>query len=204
MPKITEERRTLRHRQILHAARKCFQRDGLHATTMDDIIQASGLSAGAVYGYFKSKDSLILAAVDECMSDLVGVLRPIFLGNPLAAPHEFVHQVLSAIEEFSIQDGVDLKRLALLGWSEAQRNDQLSESLQRYYEDIVIDLTRATEIWNETGMLQTRRGPREMAHALLAMFLGYVAQATILGDDAAQVAGRSLSELLAIATHQLA
>ncbi|MGE3872078.1 MAG: TetR/AcrR family transcriptional regulator [Parvibaculaceae bacterium] len=49
MPKISDEKRLARRMQILEAAWTCFQKQGLHATTMADIINASGLSAGAVY-----------------------------------------------------------------------------------------------------------------------------------------------------------
>ena len=55
MPKISDERRAARRMQILEAAWTCFQRQGLHATTMDDIIRAAGLSAGAVDPTFRAR-----------------------------------------------------------------------------------------------------------------------------------------------------
>jgi hypothetical protein len=44
MPVISDQKRDARRTQIVNAARKCFQREGLHATTMPEVIQASGLS----------------------------------------------------------------------------------------------------------------------------------------------------------------
>jgi hypothetical protein len=39
--------------------RSCaFSRDGFHCTTMQDIVPESGLSPGAIYNYFKSKEGL--------------------------------------------------------------------------------------------------------------------------------------------------
>ena len=70
MPKISEERRAERRDSIIQAARECFARKGLHTTTMDDIIRQSGLSAGAVYGYFTSKEQLIFAALTPAMAGL--------------------------------------------------------------------------------------------------------------------------------------
>ena len=70
MPKISDDKRAARRVQILEAAWVCFQREGLHATTMDDIIRASRLSAGAVYSYYPSKEDLILAAVTMSLSGL--------------------------------------------------------------------------------------------------------------------------------------
>lgn len=196
MPRISEARRAERRQQILHAARLCFQRDGLHLTTMDDIIRASGLSAGAVYGYFKSKDELILASVDGGMSDLQQVLRPIFLAEPLPPPEMLIHQVMLAIAQFSAQEGVDLKRVGLLGWAEAQRSDPVLACLRRHYGRILDDLTRAAEAWQATGVIDKSPGAREMAHALLAILLGNVAQAAILGDPAAWTASHGINRLL--------
>lgn len=196
MPRITEERRSARRRHILHAARMCFQRDGLHAATMDDIIRASGLSAGAVYGYFKSKDDLILAAVDGGMSDLIAVLRPLFQLELLPPPDAFIHQLMAAIAQFSAQDGVDLKRVALMGWSEAQRSDRVLASLRRYCDGVVADLAGAVKSWQASGAMAKHVEPREMAGALLAILLGQVAQSAIMGDEAALSASLGLRNLL--------
>jgi AcrR family transcriptional regulator len=59
MPRITAGRKEQRRSQILNAAAACFARQGFHQTTMQDICAEAGLSAGAVYGYFDSKDAII-------------------------------------------------------------------------------------------------------------------------------------------------
>lgn len=44
----------------MNAAVKAFARNGLKGTSVEDIVQESGLSKGAIYWYFKSKDELIM------------------------------------------------------------------------------------------------------------------------------------------------
>ena len=56
MPKVSEEYRTARRSEIARAALRCFARKGFDATSMADIIAESGLSAGAIYGHYKSKN----------------------------------------------------------------------------------------------------------------------------------------------------
>lgn len=56
-----EERRA----QILVAAQICFGKTGYHKTKMDDIVAAAGLSKGALYWHFKSKEEIFLALFDE-------------------------------------------------------------------------------------------------------------------------------------------
>jgi AcrR family transcriptional regulator len=52
-----------RRAQIIEAALACYRRQGYVNTTMDDIVAESGLSKGAIYWYFKSKDDLFQAAL---------------------------------------------------------------------------------------------------------------------------------------------
>src|SRR3954451_4141063 len=61
VPRVSEEPLIARREQILAAARVCFLSKGLHNTSMQDLIQEAGLSVGAVYRYFKSKDEIISA-----------------------------------------------------------------------------------------------------------------------------------------------
>lgn len=63
MPKVTAAHRERVRDQILDAAIACFAERGVRATTMAGIIAASGLSAGAIYGYFGSKQELAVAAM---------------------------------------------------------------------------------------------------------------------------------------------
>lgn len=53
-----------RHR-ILDAALDVFSREGYHATRMDDIVQRSGASKGAIYFHFPNKEKLFLGLVDQ-------------------------------------------------------------------------------------------------------------------------------------------
>lgn len=62
MPKVSDTHVKLRKEQILRAADVCFLRKGFFNTTIADICGEAGLSAGAVYNYFKrGKNDIILA-----------------------------------------------------------------------------------------------------------------------------------------------
>ncbi|MCH7984639.1 MAG: TetR/AcrR family transcriptional regulator [Chloroflexi bacterium] len=58
-PKVTEEYLEERRQTIISAAEVCFARLGIHATTLEDIRIEAGLSRGAVYHYFKSKEDIV-------------------------------------------------------------------------------------------------------------------------------------------------
>jgi TetR/AcrR family transcriptional regulator, transcriptional repressor of aconitase len=61
MPKVTKEHRQAKREQILDAALRCFTRNGYHKSSMRDICKEAGLSAGAVYLHFRSKEEIMEA-----------------------------------------------------------------------------------------------------------------------------------------------
>ncbi|MEU0523445.1 TetR/AcrR family transcriptional regulator [Streptomyces niveus] len=63
-----EERGAARKAQIFEAAATVFARQGYHGARMDDIVKQSGLSKGALYWYFKSKEELATGLVDQILT----------------------------------------------------------------------------------------------------------------------------------------
>jgi AcrR family transcriptional regulator len=62
-------------RRVLDAAAQCFTRNGFHATSMHEICAAAGMSPGALYRYFPSKESIIAAIVEEERSARVALFE---------------------------------------------------------------------------------------------------------------------------------
>lgn len=60
----SEEPKSTR-RRILEAAVEVFAGKGYHEARVDEIVEASKTSKGAVYSYFPSKERIFLALVDE-------------------------------------------------------------------------------------------------------------------------------------------
>jgi AcrR family transcriptional regulator len=73
MPKISEERKSARRDQILEGARRCFAEYGYEGATVAKLETEIGLSRGAIFNYFPSKEDLFveLAVRDSArLSDL--------------------------------------------------------------------------------------------------------------------------------------
>ncbi len=60
-PDVSEERKN----QILDAATQVFMKKGFDKARMDDIVEETGLSKGALYWYFKSKYDIIISILDR-------------------------------------------------------------------------------------------------------------------------------------------
>jgi AcrR family transcriptional regulator len=190
MPRITDARRDARREQVLEAARACLQEHGLEAVSMEMIIARSGLSTGAVYGYFKGKEQLISAVVTEGTAALAEDLRPV-LTNPDPPPlPEFVEQVLRTIVGFGRHKGdIDRLLVSIHGWSHSQSDPGLKaatrtsySNLRRLFRDVVMR-------WQAAGTLDATADPDGMAELLTSLTLGFVAQRGLAGsaDVKAQV-----------------
>lgn len=56
---------------VVEAAAALFAQRGYHATTMQDLTEATGLTAGGLYHYIGSKEHLLLAICDTLMEPLL-------------------------------------------------------------------------------------------------------------------------------------
>ena len=65
VPKISEERKEERRREILAAAQQCFARHGYEGATVARLEEATGLSRGAIFNYFPNKQALFVAVTLE-------------------------------------------------------------------------------------------------------------------------------------------
>lgn len=68
-----EERRA----QFLDCAQALFFARGYEATTVNDIIERAGLSKGAFYHYFDSKEALLDALAERVVAQVIADARPI-------------------------------------------------------------------------------------------------------------------------------
>ena len=69
-PKRVEAKSDATRRRLLERALVLFQKRGVEATTMRDIAKAAGLSLGAAYYYFPSKEALVFAYYEDNQRDM--------------------------------------------------------------------------------------------------------------------------------------
>ncbi len=60
MPKISDERKAERREQILEGARRCFAEHGYEGATVAKLEREIGLSRGAIFNYFPSKEDVFV------------------------------------------------------------------------------------------------------------------------------------------------
>lgn len=181
MPRVTDEHRAARRLQIIEATTRCAAREGFHKMTMAQVIAESGLSAGAVYGYFKNKTALIHAIADRAVGSIAERLVEIADGpEPVTVPEAFL-SLLGTVEEMSRTSGTDFPRVALHAWSEAARDDEVLELVALNVDRVHDGWLRVLDRAARDGAIAPDGDRDAMARVLVGMMPGFLLQGMLLG-----------------------
>ncbi|MFE2545712.1 TetR/AcrR family transcriptional regulator [Actinacidiphila glaucinigra] len=181
MPKVTPEYMEARRQQILDAARRCFLRDGFHSTSMQDLFAESGLSAGAVYRHFASKNEMITAIVEESVRDVLAMVQGVARNRPGGSFGDLMADVLEAVKVKTAEQSI--AGLSVLAWSEALRNPSLARQLDDLMAQMRTALADVIREHQQSGTLPREVSPEAMAAAFMCMLPGYILQLAM--DDSA-------------------
>ena len=197
MPRVTEEHRTARREQILDAAVTTFAVQGFQATGMAEIIAASGLSAGAVYRYFVSKDELIEAIVDRVLGQAAGRFQQLLDEGHAPHPAEAVAAAVDLVTTVAQRGPVDMTRVAVQAWAEALRTPGVAAVVDRAYRTIRGYFAEVARRAQATGQLPPDADPEHVAAGMLSLVLGFLLQRLLLGDVPAAAYAEGVRALLA-------
>ncbi|MDE1570963.1 TetR/AcrR family transcriptional regulator [Aquabacter sp. P-9] len=118
------DHRTDQQRRILAAAVTCFARAGFHGTSMQQICAEAGMSPGALYRYFPSKESLIGAIVEGERAERARVFEQ------LSAAPSFLEGLAAGMVTVLTEDTMVCSRLGPEIMAEAIRNARLREAVE--------------------------------------------------------------------------
>lgn len=132
MPRLKPDTQRARREHILDAAERCFARAGFHATTMQDICREAAVSAGALYGYFSSKEALIAGLCERNRSEFQSRFAA------LAGASDFMAALALLGERYFVEEPRHKQMMCVEMGVESTRNPQVGEiyrSVDRYVGD---------------------------------------------------------------------
>ncbi|WP_236795042.1 TetR/AcrR family transcriptional regulator [Amycolatopsis sp. GM8] len=162
MPRVTQAHLDARRQQIIDAARARFATHGFARTSMSDLVEASGLSTGAIYRYFKGKDQIVAAICEQGSQALPAELTA-------ASVHDFLQHIRTMARE------EDHARLVAQIYAEAAVSPPLAALLRQQLDDLR----------NAVAALLPDHKPAEagrIAEAFVAVCEGYSQQLAVRGD----------------------
>jgi AcrR family transcriptional regulator len=178
MPRISELRRQQRRQQILDAARAEFSRNGFHATSMDDIVRAAGMSPGGVYRYFPGKEAIVAAIAEQATGELTATVDQILSEQPTPTIAAALRRLVMQVDDLADGPG----RLALMVWGEAQHNRSIAQLAATEVSRIRDRMTRLFRSAQDAGELSAQADARALGQAAVSLIAGYLMQKRIIGD----------------------
>jgi AcrR family transcriptional regulator len=165
--------------RILEAARSCFAELGYASTTNRDIGERAGLTAGAIYHYFDSKDELFGAVIEQVVTRIFGEFDRV-----LEESSTFVDRVRGLLEIAIVlhREDASLARFSTVYPVELLRHKDLADRVPAEL------WGRGIEFFNQlaqdaadAGELQPGVSPTAVANMLLSITIG-LAHFAALGE----------------------
>lgn len=162
---VSEERKN----QILDAAMNIFAKMGFHKARMDDVAQESGLSKGALYWYFKSKDAIIAAILERLFNMAFKDLKQLEQareGSVREGLIAYTQQLLGFIDRMKPLLPMMYEFYALMG-----RQKMMQQFARGYYREYIEVLAKVIQRGVERGEFKAV-DPVEVAATFVALFEG--------------------------------
>ncbi|MEP9368524.1 TetR/AcrR family transcriptional regulator [Xanthobacter sp. VNH20] len=162
------DHRSEQQKRILTAAVQCFARDGFHGTSMQKICAEAGMSPGALYRYFPSKESLIGAIVEGESAERAKLFEY------LEQTPSLIDGLTECIAALLSKESIDCAKLGPEIMAEAIRNEKLREALQPAEDESHVLLRAALVSGMERGEIDPEADPDTLVMLLKVMGDGMI------------------------------
>jgi AcrR family transcriptional regulator len=180
-PRTTEDRWQETHTRILASAERLFATKGFNGTSMNDIVEESGFSKGAIYGHFESKERLFLSLWEQQTVIGIGQLRQMF------SPDDSTVDKLLKVAEMTMVSSCDcpreMGRMQIEFMVAASRMKSLEPDMQKRYETIHGFIREIFEEGIEKGEFTTDLDSQALTSILFAAFDGLGLHYATLGIE---------------------
>ena len=178
MPKVSEAHRVARRDQIIDAALRCFAVGGFQRTSIADIIAESGLSAGAIYGHFESKQQIAIAVAERVVTARVHEIGDRLARDPLPSPDEIIGLLMSGIRRDLPDSG-----LLLQVWAESATDPELGRLVERVFGELRLTLEPYLTRWSAehrgTDAATSATWAAGTVRVFISLSQGYVIQSAL-------------------------
>lgn len=167
--------------KILKASAKCFSRKGFSETTMDEIAIEAGVSKGALYWHFKSKEELFTRLKEQSIAKVLQTLRKSF-----ASLGTFDSKLAEGFKLYFSSLTPNQRRAAKLNmgfWAAAPKISRLKRMLNDQYDELQAFLQSTVEEAIEKGELRKDVDSRSLITILLATLDGLELHWAVLERD---------------------
>lgn len=156
---------------VLEQATQSFWEKGYCATSMADLVDATGLKPGSLYGAFHSKESLFLDALDYYGNRSVGTVADILnnAGTPLEGIRDCIIRIGKELTSQEKDHGCFLVNSAL---ELSNRNPLVKQQIKPHLDAVETLFSEALSKAKKAGELSPGKDPKALAAFLMASIWG--------------------------------
>ena len=166
MPRVVPEYKEEARTRIVKAANKVFGEKGYRQATMDDVAKKLGVSKGALYLYFASKEELF---AEICRSEPLAFKEILYSSftedkQPLESAGIFFDNML---KRYGSESGLTFEI-----FSEASHNQTLRKILKKTQDDYAKTLLNYLEEGRKSGFIDKELDLEPLTYALIGLWNG--------------------------------
>lgn len=177
MPRVTDAYRRARRDEIAQAAVRVLARNGVSNTSIAQIVEESGLSAGAIYANFENKAQLAVYVANRMLVWRIEAVEEALDPAAVHPPLEVLRVLLATLAE----EAPPLPVL-LQFWGEATIDPELHDVLERKMLELREMFERVLSRWAEgSGAADPAEVAASTARVMVAVCQGYLANAGLFG-----------------------
>ena len=172
MPRLRSDTASKRRTAIIEAALACIAERGLQATTIADICQRAGVSPGAIYVWFDSKEAIIEAVAAERHARERSMLDQAIGADLRDALHAFLAAYLEWLADAAEQQR---RRVSVQVWAQALVDERLRGGVLDGISLRLVALARVHQAQAD-GALPASLNPDSVLRVILALIQGLILQ----------------------------
>lgn len=181
MPKVSEQYRAARRDEIITAALHRFAEKGYRGTSMADIINESGLSAGAIYGHFAGKEELFVAVAERILGARTSELADLRADHGPLAPGEIMAVMIDGMRRDAIAPTMFLQV-----WAEAAIDPSVRALVHSFLTPLRGMLGHLVGEWAAVHPEHAGDDPDAYAQRVIPVLMGlapgFMVQSAVLAD----------------------
>lgn len=165
MPKVVPEYKEEAKRRIIEAAMDVISERGCDQMTFEHVAKKLGVTKGAVYWYFKTKEELVTAVLKKFQGDFERTTFESFYNRPI---DEMLVQIF---DKFSLTDNRQ-RAIFFEMFALAVRNSDIRHATRDYYMGLVATFEEAIKKEHKQHPRKKQTDPHKLALLMVALYSG--------------------------------
>lgn len=158
--------------RILQMTRTLYSTHGCDNTTLEDILTASGITKGAFYHYFKSKESLCETIIDEVITDYQDLANTLDVNSE---PIDQLREMVSKLGQLNASgEWVNCRLILRLSVDSHESDPHIQQKIRKFWDWEASYYENLISRCRDAGQLSSRLDTKTQRQLLMSVMSGAI------------------------------